>query len=210
MKHTVVVNLFPSWLVWGRNQVYCAFCSAKTLFIQALKLIHQSRQQVLRAYCPNTVDQAKNVRNDLWRVREIGFFFHASSYLEFKFPFVTLHCRSLIKVWEELCLNRIVGGLLEQLRGSWEIYLQCSSTTFDVYVTRRGFPLFPTGNGQQLKLQATYCRCHLVLEFLVDQSFSQQNRLPYFRVQFPRKLFFFESRKCVNFHIVSAIFYFIN
>jgi hypothetical protein len=22
--------LFPSWLVWGRNQVYCACCSAKT------------------------------------------------------------------------------------------------------------------------------------------------------------------------------------
>ena len=39
--------------------------------------------------------------------------------------------------------------------------------------------------------------------------------LPYFFVQFPRKLFFFESGKCANFHTVTAIcimaiFYFIN
>ena len=25
----VVVHLFSSWLVWGRNQAYCACCSAK-------------------------------------------------------------------------------------------------------------------------------------------------------------------------------------
>ena len=25
-----VVRLFPPWLVWGRNQVYCAFCSVQT------------------------------------------------------------------------------------------------------------------------------------------------------------------------------------
>ena len=25
----VVVHSFPSWLIWGRNQVYCACCSAK-------------------------------------------------------------------------------------------------------------------------------------------------------------------------------------
>ena len=32
----VVVHLLPSWLVWGRTEVYCACCSAQT----ALKLVY--------------------------------------------------------------------------------------------------------------------------------------------------------------------------
>ena len=49
MNTNLVVHLVPSWLVWGRNQVYCACETAQA----AHKLILQSRQQGLRAYSPN-------------------------------------------------------------------------------------------------------------------------------------------------------------
>ena len=41
------------WLVWDRDQVYCAFCSAQTTNKLVLTVSWQSRQQALRAYCPN-------------------------------------------------------------------------------------------------------------------------------------------------------------
>ena len=41
--------LFLSWQVWSRHQVHCLCCPGQTPH----KLDQQSRQQELRAYCPN-------------------------------------------------------------------------------------------------------------------------------------------------------------
>ena len=51
-------------------------------------------------------------------------FFNASSYLEFKFPFVSLHCRSLIKLRK---------NSLNSWRGSWEIYHVCQKKQFPAW-----------------------------------------------------------------------------
>ena len=40
---------FLAGLIWGRNQVYCLCCSAINWFY----LVQQSRQQMIRAYCPH-------------------------------------------------------------------------------------------------------------------------------------------------------------
>ena len=45
----VVVHLFFSWLVWGRNQVNCSCSSA----LMAHKLLLTGSKKVLRAYCTN-------------------------------------------------------------------------------------------------------------------------------------------------------------
>ena len=46
MQWYTKVHLFPSWLVWGRNQVYCACCSAKTAHKQIVVNIYFSPKKV--------------------------------------------------------------------------------------------------------------------------------------------------------------------
>ena len=47
-----MVHSNPSELVWGQNQMYGACCFAQSAH-KLVKPPMQSRQQVLRAYCPN-------------------------------------------------------------------------------------------------------------------------------------------------------------
>ena len=47
-----MVNLFPSWLVWDRNRIYCA-CNSLPKQSFRFNLIQRSRQHELRAYWPN-------------------------------------------------------------------------------------------------------------------------------------------------------------
>ena len=51
----VVVHLFHSWLVWGRNKVYwsCYFAQTAHKLVYTTYINQQSRQQALRAYCSN-------------------------------------------------------------------------------------------------------------------------------------------------------------
>ena len=61
------VHLFPSWLVWGRNNVHCACCPSQT----AHKLVCwiKSRQKALRAYCSNIPCLRKNPKDVLIKNR---------------------------------------------------------------------------------------------------------------------------------------------
>ena len=50
----VAVHLFPSWLVFGRYQLYiryCLRCSAQPAHKLVLTCLTKYRQQALRAYC---------------------------------------------------------------------------------------------------------------------------------------------------------------
>ena len=65
MQLSLVVHLFSSWLVLGRNKIYCSCCSAQTTQpINQFYPVEQSRQQGLRAYCPNIYTVLQIYQND--------------------------------------------------------------------------------------------------------------------------------------------------
>ena len=43
----IVVHSFPSWLDWGRNQVYCACCSAQTVHKTSLNWTYADKGQLI-------------------------------------------------------------------------------------------------------------------------------------------------------------------